>query len=203
MISTVDVFRSVGLGIALFGSTNLDDLFVLLAFFSDRRFRWWQVVAGQYLGLGALTAVSVLGAFATVAIPFKFVGLLGLFPFLIGAKELARGLRAWRSGPKNVDATTPATSNTASVALVTIANGGDNVAAYIPTFATRSRAELLLIVVTFVVMATAWCIAAHILVNHRTIGAPIRRYGQVVLPWLLMALGVYVFVVGGAVELVM
>jgi cadmium resistance protein CadD (predicted permease) len=42
------------LGVTLFAATDIDDLFVLVGFFADPKFRAGNVVIGQYLGIGAL-----------------------------------------------------------------------------------------------------------------------------------------------------
>jgi len=44
----------------VFAATNVDDIFVLLGFFSDSTFRVRQVVLGQFLGIVALTAGAVV-----------------------------------------------------------------------------------------------------------------------------------------------
>ena len=44
----------------------------------------------------------------------------------------------------------------------------------------------------FAVLTAAWCGLAHWLVNHPTVGAPIRRYGHRVLPFVLIGVGVMV-----------
>jgi hypothetical protein len=41
-------------------------------------------------------------------------------------------------------------------------------------------------------MTAIWCALAHWLIQHRTIGAQIRRYGQRVLPLVLIGLGVLI-----------
>jgi cadmium resistance protein CadD (predicted permease) len=43
-----------GLAIVLFASTNVDDLFVLLGFFSDPKLRARDIVVGQYAGIATL-----------------------------------------------------------------------------------------------------------------------------------------------------
>ena len=43
-------------------------------------------------------------------------------------------------------------------------------------------------------MTVSWILAAHWLVSHRTLGAPIRRYGHRLVPFVLVALGIYVMV---------
>ena len=42
------------------------------------------------------------------------------------------------------------------------------------------------------VMTALWCALAHWLVNHPTLGAPIRRYGHRILPFVLIGVGVMV-----------
>ena len=68
--------------------------------------------------------------------------------------------------------------NALAVAAVTIADGGDNLSVYIPVFSTRSGTELAVIGGVFAVMTLVWLAAAHWLTNHRTLGVPLRRYGQ-------------------------
>lgn len=84
----MDIVPLIGLGIVLFASTNVDDIFVLLGFFSDRRFRVREVAVGQYVGIGALVAVSVVGSLVSLVLAPAYVGLLGLLPVLIGLKKL-------------------------------------------------------------------------------------------------------------------
>src|SRR5580698_171212 len=130
----------LGLAIVLFVSTNVDDLVVLVGFFAHPRFRARDVVAGQYLGLTVLFVLSAAGALLALVIPNTYLGLLGIFPILIGIGKLI----ALRDDPAATDQTprldgkTASYGNIAGVALVTIANGGDNVGIYMPSFAVHS-----------------------------------------------------------------
>jgi cadmium resistance protein CadD (predicted permease) len=54
------VVYTILVSVAAFASTNIDDIFVLLGFFSAPAFRTRHVVLGQYLGIGALVAVSLV-----------------------------------------------------------------------------------------------------------------------------------------------
>lgn len=102
----------------------------------------------------------------------------------------------------------PATSTTEpgvgilAVAGVTVANGADNVTAYVPFFASRKPWESAVTLFVFATMTAVWCIAAHRLVHHPTLGAPLRRCGSAILPFVLVALGAYLFVDAGAHEVV-
>jgi cadmium resistance protein CadD (predicted permease) len=78
----------VGVGIAAFVSTNIDDLLILMAFFATPRFPPFQIVLGQYIGMGSLIAVSLLGLLIALVVPVNLIGLIGLFPIAIGIKEL-------------------------------------------------------------------------------------------------------------------
>ena len=91
--------------------------------------------------------------------------------------------------------------NALAVAAVTIANGGDNISIYTPLFATRPALDIAVIGLVFAVMTAVWLGVAHWLTSHRTIGAPIRRYGQRVVPFVLIALGVLILHEAGTVEL--
>lgn len=186
---------AIALGIALFVATNLDDIFILLVFFADPRFRPRNIVAGTYLGMAALVLISVVAALVALVIPPAYVKLLGLIPIALGIKSL---IELWR-GEDDDDEEERARSAQASapsqalvIAAVTIANGGDNIGVYTPVFAIQSGYETTVVVAVFIVMTALWCGLAHRLVNHPTIGAPIRRYGHRILPFVLIGVGVMV-----------
>jgi cadmium resistance protein CadD (predicted permease) len=85
---------------------------------------------------------------------------------------------------------------------MTVANGGDNLGIYTPVFATRSGADVALIGLVFAAMTLAWVGAAFWLTRHRTLGAPIRRYGGRVTPFVLIALGAWILYDAGSLALV-
>src|SRR5688572_17903573 len=84
----VDVVGLVGIGIAAFAATDIDDLFVLILFFSHPNFTARQVVLGQYLGIASLIAASAVASLVSLVIPAAFVGLMGVIPIAIGIKKL-------------------------------------------------------------------------------------------------------------------
>jgi cadmium resistance protein CadD (predicted permease) len=178
----------VGLATVLFVSTNLDDLFVLLAFFLDPATRLRDVILGQYLGIGALVLLSIAASVLSVALAPSYVGLLGLLPIGIGIWQL---FVRYRGGERDDDEV-PAAGRMLAVAIITVANGGDNIGVYTPVFATRTPAEITIIVIVFAILIALLILAAHWLVRHPTLGAPVRRYGPALTPWVLIAIGVFV-----------
>jgi cadmium resistance protein CadD (predicted permease) len=191
----------LGLAIVLFVSTNVDDLVVLIAFFANSRFRARDVVAGQYAGLAVLFIVSAAGALLSLVIPSAYLGLLGIFPILVGIGKLLelRHDRAEASPTKDLVATTGSYGNIASVALVTVANGGDNIGVYIPSFAVHSGSQVAIIAVVFVAMTALLCMLAHWMVSHPRLGAPLRRYGHIFAPLVLIALGILIIHNAGSI----
>jgi cadmium resistance protein CadD (predicted permease) len=191
----------LGLAIVLFLSTNVDDLVVLIAFFANSRFRARDIVAGQYAGVAVLFIVSAAGALLSLVIPEAYLGLLGIFPILVGIGKLLelRQDRAESAPTKDSVATTGSHGNIASVALVTVANGGDNIGVYIPSFAVHSGSQVAIIAVVFVAMTALLCLLAHWMVSHPRLGAPLRRYGHILAPLVLIALGILIIYNAGSI----
>lgn len=89
-----------------------------------------------------------------------------------------------------------------TVACVAVANGSDNVAVYVPLYASHSRSEGAFISLVFIAMIGLWCAGAVWLVEHPLLGAPIRRYGTALLPLILLAIGVSVIAQNDTLRLV-
>ncbi|HWK46694.1 MAG TPA: cadmium resistance transporter [Stellaceae bacterium] len=190
------MLETVVLALTAFASTNIDDAFVLLAFFGDPRFKGRDVIIGQYAGMAALTAVAVAFALLAYAIPDRDIGLMGGLPILIGITRLWKIWRE-RSQTETNEVKLGAWGGIAAVAGVTIANGGDNIAVYVPLFAKASLLTALAICGLFTVMVAVWCFAAQLLIRHRAFGAIVRRWGRRVTPFILMALGFYILLRDG------
>jgi cadmium resistance protein CadD (predicted permease) len=180
----------------VFASTDIDDLVLLTAFFADARMRRGAIVAGQFLGIGALVAVSAAAAFAALAVPPHWPSLLGVIPLALG---LWKGWQLVRSRGEDSEgdaedahrAASPSGSQLLAVAAVTIANGGDNLSVYIPLFASNPWSVPLYVIV-FGAMTALWCAAAYAFVKHPTGAALMQRFGHRVLPLVLIALGAWI-----------
>lgn len=178
-----------------FAATNIDDLFLLALFFGNRRFREGQVIAGQLLGIGALTAASLAASLLGLLVPLPYIGLLGLFPVYLGIKalwNLYRGGAHTEAGPgKMTDGHHPILT----VAGITAANSGDNIAIYTPLFTTLAWPHKLTMISIFLVMTLVWCALAKYLARHPLVSKAVDRYR--VTPLVLIALGVYILYESG------
>jgi cadmium resistance protein CadD (predicted permease) len=177
-----------------FISTNIDDLFLLVGFLSDRSFSRGHIFVGQILGMAAIVAISLAAAWAALAISPERVGLLGLAPIVVGVGKLLRRGKSDEEGQ-------PTAAGILQVATVTVVNGGDNLAAYTPIFATQGSREMIATLAIFAVLTLVWCFVALWLVRHTALGNPLRRYGHVLLPFILIGLGGLILCRSGAVSL--
>ena len=52
-----DIAGLITIGVSALAATNIDDIFVLVIFFSSLTFPVRQVIFGQYIGIGLLLAI--------------------------------------------------------------------------------------------------------------------------------------------------
>ncbi|MEH2333211.1 cadmium resistance transporter [Nostoc sp.] len=195
-------------GIIAFIATNIDDIIILLIFFSqiDANFRRRHILLGQYLGFSAIIIASLPGFFGGLVIHREWIGLLGLLPIGIGIHHLVYKeedtitVQTVSSDFNQPTSTNPVLSfilsilhpQTYKVAAVTIANGGDNISIYIPLFAGHDLASLGVILSIFFIMVGVWCAIAYFLSRQPTIANILSRYGNAVVPFVLIGLGMFI-----------
>lgn len=195
-------------GITAFAATNVDDLVILTLFFAriNGVLRRRHIVTGRYLGFLGLIAASLPGFLGGLVIPKEWLGWLGILPIAIGLHQLWQpntdeislqtttlaqtkpGETNWRS--RLVSVLSP---QTYQIAAVTLANGGDNIAIYVPLFANSSLAQLAIILSMFLIMVALWCVFAHYLANHPLLSQTLARYGHRLVPFVLIGLGIFIF----------
>lgn len=206
-------------GVAAFAATNLDDLFLLMLYFSRANNdpqRERNIIVGQYLGFSVLVCISVLGYLGSLLIPRQYVGLLGILPILLGVRELLLLRQADEQAEQQVKAAAPGSDppgivrsrrlgwlnrQTSSIAAVTVANGSDNLAVYTPLFAAGGITEMVIIIVVLLFMVRLWCFIADWLAENPVTAGPLRRYGRLLMPFVLMGIGVTILIESGALEL--
>lgn len=204
-------------GIIAFVVTNLDDIIILLLFFSqmDANFRRRHIIFGQYLGFAVLILASLPGFFGGLVVPREWIGLLGVLPIAIGLKQLFKredendevqmvNLNFEPSSSRNRAASfllSVLSPQTYKVAAVTIANGGDNISIYIPLFAGSNVTNLITIIGTFFAMVGIWCGIAYLLTRQPKIARVLNRYGKPIVPFVLIALGLFIMYERGTFSL--
>jgi cadmium resistance protein CadD (predicted permease) len=178
--------------ILLFTSTNIDDLLVLTLFYGNKKFGNLEIISGQLLGMSCLIALSLLGALVGVLIAPAYIGLLGLVPLFLGLRALWAIFHPSTEGEEHPEASLPQGANILSVAGVTIANGGDNIGIYLPTFTALSWWAIGLMIGVFLLMTLLWCMLAQYFTRHPSVAKVVEKYGHLLTPPVLMVLGLYV-----------
>jgi len=208
-----ELITALATGISAFVATNLDDIILLMLFFSqlNHGFRIRQILVGQYLGFTVIILASLPGFFGGLFIPESWIGLLGFLPILIGVRQLIGNDNEDQvQTVVHLESTTKRSwfaslfmPQTYHVAAVTVANGGDNIGIYIPLFANSSAIELLVILVIFFVMLGLWCWIAFYLARHPAVAPPLTRYGSILVPYILIGLGLFILIKNGSYHLLL
>lgn len=194
-------------GLASFVATNVDDLIILMLFFSQvsHYLTPRHIVVGHTLGFGLLVLASFPGFLGGLVIPRVWVGLLGLLPLTIGIYQLFNRHESTEVQAVNHTLLEPETkrfwartfthllpAQTLQVAAVTLANGGDNISIYLPLFASSNREQLAVLLIVFFALSLTWCYIGYQLSRHPVIAPVLIRYGHVVVPFVLIGLGLFI-----------
>jgi cadmium resistance protein CadD (predicted permease) len=208
-LAAAGFWADVGIATAAFVATNVDNTVVTAALVAGAPLeRAHRIAAGQVVGFVAIVAIAA----AAAAVLFEFspaaVGLLGLVPLAIGVHGLV-GLLGRPGRPESPGEPTgwrrrrrPAADRAvgrslAAAALVTLAAGGDNLAAYIPLLRQGGATRLAAIALVFAlgeVGVTAAVLAAG---RHPRARVVMTRLGAVAVPLLLCGVGVLVLLTAG------
>jgi cadmium resistance protein CadD (predicted permease) len=187
----LDLLSSAAGAAIVFAGTDIDDIIVLTVLFVAARSgrpRRWQIVAGQYVGIGVLVAVSAAAAAGLLVVPDPWTGLLGLLPIALGVRALLRG---------DGDEAPRVVNGTLGVAAVTIANGADNIAVYVPVFRALGPADVAVFLLAFVALIAAWCAAAAWLGGHPRVVRAVERVGHRLVPVVFIGIGLVILVGSG------
>ena len=182
-------------------STEIDDLLSLFILFGKAEKRWEKIaiVLGKYLGLALLAVCSAVFAHYLSKIPLQYVGFLGLVPFALGIKFAVDSI----TGKSEEDDDSGKINKTGffvmvlTTFLITIADGGDNIAVYISFFTSLSGWEYGIAAAVFVILQAAFCAVAWIFVSAAPVKLFIQKSEKILVPLLFCALGIYILVEDG------
>ncbi len=180
-------------------------------------FRRRHIIAGQYLGFTAILVASLPGYFGSLIVPRTWIGILGLVPITIGISRLINRKKdkdevlTVASGfdrfPVNTSIASPLASilspQSYQVAAVTFANGGDNIGIYVPLFASSNLASLGVVLSVFFLLVGVWYYIAYLLIHQPAIANLLTRYGNALVPLVLISLGVVILIESGTYRLLL
>jgi len=175
--------------IVLFTATNIDDIILLITWFSQAKTteQKLNVVVGHCLGFIILLTLSLIGAFGAMLIPHEWMGILGLIPIYIGIKSLI-------AAPLFRGVTSIRLVWIIKTAMITVANGGDNIGVYVPFLATNSLFNIILIVVIFIILLAVWCYLGYLLAHQQLIANTLQSKGHIIAPFIFIGLGIIILI---------
>jgi cadmium resistance protein CadD (predicted permease) len=189
----MSVLISAAQAVGLFLVTNIDDIIVLSLFFArgaGTRHLTARITAGQYLGFGAILAVSALvAAGASTFLPTEAIPYFGLLPLVLGLWA------AFRGGDDDDD--DDRTVGVLAVAAVTFANGGDNIGVYVPVFLTVGTAGIIAYSIVFLLLVGLLVLAARFIATRKPVAKVLERSERVLFPLVLIVLGIVILIEGG------
>ncbi|MFN6461965.1 MAG: cadmium resistance transporter [Nostoc sp. DedVER02] len=206
-----ELVTAITTGAIAFIATNIDDIVILLFFFSqiNANFRPRHIVAGQFLGFTVLLILSLPGLFGGLVLSKNWIGLLGLLPISIGISSLVNqqedSSQEVFAATEEIEASTITSffsSQAYSVAAVTIANGSDNISIYVPLFASSNLEKFVIIIGLFFLLLGIWCYTAYKLTNYRVIADLLTRYINNIVPFILIGLGAFIVLESEALSLI-
>ena len=165
-----------------------------------------RIATGQVLGFVVLVVASAAAAALLYEFSTAVVGLIGLVPLAIGIHGLLSLIR-WRRRGSPAAEVAERTGRRAvgqsltTAALVTIAAGGDNLAAYIPLFRNAEGWGLLAVAVVFVIgeVLVTWLVLTG--GRHPRTRTVMTRLGALGVPILLCCVGLLVMAQAGTFSL--
>ena len=199
MTSTL-FFSTLVQALVLFVATNIDHLALLALWFvhgQNRPGTTARICAGQYVGFGVIMAVTVvLSAFSGLVIPQEYLRFLGLIPLALGIKAAIGEIRERLSAEEDDDEDEAQLKgkkvSVGAVALVTMANGGDEVAAYLPVFALSTWWQIALFCAVFLALAGVLLALARFITGRMGLAEVLERFEAIIFPSVLILLGVLI-----------
>jgi cadmium resistance protein CadD (predicted permease) len=145
--------------------------------------------------MGALLALGIVGSLIALVVPNNLIGLIGIFPIVIGIKEL---LELLKNGDNEKSTKQLSRSRLIAylpfltVAAVTF-SGGEEIGVYTSVFVIYHEvSEIITVLLVVMVLTGLWCAVAYHLVNRPLIASRVKRIGTIALPFVLIGLGLYI-----------
>jgi cadmium resistance protein CadD (predicted permease) len=196
--------------VGLFAVTNVDDLVLLSLYFgrstgepttgkgsAGNHRAAGRIVAGQYLGFTALLAVIAGIAYGATFLPASAIPYLGVLPLALGLRAAWQTWRARRRGDRDQPGNGREVPRALQIAAITFANGSDNIGAYTPVLTEAGAGRIAIYAAVFLILVGVWCAAGRFFATRPAIARFLGRWGDILYPAVLVALGLYILAEGG------
>lgn len=121
------------------------------------------------------------------------IGLLDLIPLYLGIRYLVKGEEEAEE-EEIIDQLNARPSNQMfwTVALITIASGGDNLGIYIPYFASIELGQIITAIILFAIFTVGLCWLSQRLARLSFLEETLEKYERIIVPVVFIGLGLYI-----------
>ena len=176
-----------------YAATNMDNFLLLVGLLARYRKHTANVIAGFFACTLTLALVGFLIGKAANVVPVQYLGLLGFVPITIGVIEL---IQLRRGNARVAEANEESIDGSKKVFMTTLSsqlgNGTDTVVVFGVLFIDSAPSADILMIITFVVMASIFVGLGIYAIRHPALSDRIDRYAHRVMPFILIFVGAYV-----------
>jgi cadmium resistance protein CadD (predicted permease) len=187
-----NVLVVVGVSIAAFASTSVDNLLLILTFLANPHYDTRDALVGYSGATLTLLLAGLSASYIANFAPDHYVKYLGIIPIVLGIQGFYRLLRQKDSLPVPETRRAKPRNRVLSVALTMAANGGDTLSVFVALFAQTRRPFTPIILITGLCMSLLWCLLASWMIRRKKLGNVIQKIGVYLLPTILISVGIYV-----------
>ena len=187
-----------------FAATNLDNLVLLVVLMGAEPGKRPAAALGFLTSAICLLGIATLGAVLGASMDASLIGYIGAIPLLLGFYLLYRQFRGGGSASEQAPDAPILAKGSGWLASFTLmlSNSGDSLAIFLPLLAESDRDSLLWEISTFLVMALLWVSLAWRIAGEPNLARSIEKIGQRLVPWIMIAAGIYILMDTGTDTLV-
>ena len=185
--------------------TNIDNLILSVLTLGTRHWRGLPVLLGMVTASLLVLLLSGVGVAVGAAFDANLLGYLGIAPIAIGLYTLfyaGRGQPALTEEASTVQKGGSAAGVWLGTTTLLFANSGDTLAILLPLLVESSRSAALVVAASFLVCAVLWALLARLLSRQPVLVRRFHDSGERFVPWIMIAVGIYILLDTGTDSLV-
>jgi len=188
-----EVLTIIAVSSGAFIGTNLDNLILLVAFYSRYQKQSGMVASGYICGMLLIAAIAFAIGKGGELIPLAYLGLLGLIPMGFGVFALVQLFKKVQTD-KSADTVLQVGHKAVflSVLLTQLSNSSDSIITFSVFLADSQDHADIIIALAFLGMTCTFAWLAYFSLRHRKLNDVLSRYGPYLTPFILVLVGFYI-----------